>query len=135
MRTGKTKEVTGSSSPIVIVPTNQTNFQEEVEQFQTPDYLLRTLENRVFRKIVLPFAESICHTVSSLICCDGRGLVTEQKQAMADEAVISQLSVKLGIHMPVACTLAYQLLARASYCHVYTLTGMPVILAYWHTCS
>lgn len=77
MRTGKTKEVTGSSSPIVIVPTNQTNFQEEVEQFQTPDYLLRTLENRVFRKIVLPFAE-LC-----LICCDGRGLVTEQKQAMA----------------------------------------------------
>lgn len=35
-------------------------------------------------------------------------------------------SIKLGIHMPVACTLAYQLLASASYSHVYSLTGMPV---------
>lgn len=35
-------------------------------------------------------------------------------------------SLKLGIHMPVACTLAYKLLASASYSHVYSLTCMPV---------
>ena len=35
--------------------------------------------------------------------------------------------VKTGIHMPLAGTLAYQLLARASYRHIVNaLTGMPV---------
>jgi hypothetical protein len=36
------------------------------------------------------------------------------------------MGLKAGIHMTVAGTIAYKLLAHATYLHVHALTGMPV---------